>query len=66
MVGHLTLVPNDDRAANKLPNTASTDTKNIGFDIKERYVYPLYPKLTLIAVHLPGTQSDVQTFHTKL
>ena len=28
--------------------------------------HPLYPKMKLLAVHLPAYPSDIQTFHQKL
>ena len=28
--------------------------------------HPLYPKMKLLAVHLSGNPSDIQTFHQKL
>ena len=57
------LAPSDDWATYKLPDRASKDTQNVDFDIMYQ---KLHQKLKLLAVHLSGKQSNIETFHAKL
>ena len=61
LVEYIVLVPNDGLTSPGFPCNSST--KHPGIIIQSRSATSTYPKMKLLAVHLSGHPSDIQTFH---